>query len=94
VGSFGFLYAAENQDPAKVDPGYHKGIGLRNSLFMLAATNSLGFLCTFLVPETNQISLEDLSGENEDNAKYDAEQVANGNGKSVPAGSIPPHPLT
>lgn len=76
VGSFGFLYAAQSQDPSKVDPGYHKGIGIRNALFLLAGTNALGFACTWLVPETNQISLEDLSGENEDNALHDKDQAA------------------
>jgi PHS family inorganic phosphate transporter-like MFS transporter len=78
VGSFGFLYAAQSQDPSQVDPGYHTGIGIRNTLFLLAGTNALGFLCTFLVPETNQLSLEELSGENDDNAQRDAAQAANG----------------
>lgn len=93
VGTFGFLYAAQNKDPALVDKGYKKGIGLRNALFLLAGTNCLGFLFTFLVPETNQISLEDLSGENEDNAKYDAEQAAIGNSKVGPDGEIPMHKI-
>lgn len=83
VGSFGFLYAAQPKDPTKVEAGYKPGIGLRNSLFLLGGTNALGFLCTFLVPETNQISLEDLSGENEDNAAHDAREAAAANGRPV-----------
>jgi MFS transporter, PHS family, inorganic phosphate transporter len=66
IGSFGFLYAAQNKDPAKADHGYPAGIGVRNSLFVLAACNLLGLLCTFLVPESKGKSLEELSGENED----------------------------
>ena len=65
VGAFGFVYAAESPNPALVDPGYTKGIGTRNALVVLGAINLLGFFCTFLVPETNQKSLEDLSGEND-----------------------------
>ncbi|CAD5183388.1 unnamed protein product [Musa acuminata subsp. malaccensis] len=65
VGSFGFLYLAQNQDPAKTDHGYPAGIGVRNSLFLLAACNFLGLLCTLLVPESKGKSLEEMSGENE-----------------------------
>lgn len=66
VGAFGFLYAQQNQNPALRDPGYPAGIGLRNALLCLGGVNALGFFCTFLVPETNQRSLEDISGENEE----------------------------
>nr|CAD1835798.1 unnamed protein product [Ananas comosus var. bracteatus] len=50
VGAFGFLYAAQNQDKALDDPGYPAGIGVRNSLFVLAGISFLGLLFTFLVP--------------------------------------------
>ncbi|KAG0553611.1 hypothetical protein KC19_12G025300 [Ceratodon purpureus] len=76
IGSFGFLYASSSSHQSEVQPGYTKGIGLRNALFLLCGTNALGFLCTFLVPETNQISLEDLSGENEENERNEAEDRA------------------
>ncbi|GJN20749.1 hypothetical protein PR202_gb08166 [Eleusine coracana subsp. coracana] len=52
IGSFGFLYKG--------------GIGVRNSLFVLAACNMLGFVLTFLVPESKGKSLEEVSGEAED----------------------------
>ncbi|KAL6909332.1 hypothetical protein ACP4OV_001613 [Aristida adscensionis] len=68
IGSFGFLYAAQSQDRAKADHGYPAGIGVRNSLFVLAACNLLGLACTFLVPESKGKSLEELSGENDDDA--------------------------
>ncbi|VAI38669.1 unnamed protein product [Triticum turgidum subsp. durum] len=68
VGSFGFLYLAQNQDPAKVDHGYKAGIGVRNSLFILAACNFLGMGFTFCAPESNGLSLEELSRENEEEA--------------------------
>lgn len=67
VGAFGFLYAAQSPDPTKRDAGYPAGIGVRNSLFVLAACNFLGLLFTFLVPESKGKSLEEMSGENEDN---------------------------
>ncbi|KAK3148688.1 hypothetical protein QOZ80_3AG0207420 [Eleusine coracana subsp. coracana] len=73
IGSFGFLYAAQNQDKAKADHGYPAGIGVRNSLFVLAACNVLGLLFTLLVPESKGKSLEELSGENNDD---DAPAVA------------------
>jgi PHS family inorganic phosphate transporter-like MFS transporter len=75
------LYAAQSPHKSEDDPGYSPGIGLRNALFLLVGTNALGFICTFLVPETNQISLEDLSGENEENARIDAEQTAANNAR-------------
>ncbi|CAL5035431.1 unnamed protein product [Urochloa decumbens] len=66
IGSFGFLYAAQSTDPKKTDAGYPPGIGVRNSLFVLAGCNVVGFFFTFLVPESKGKSLEELSGENED----------------------------
>jgi PHS family inorganic phosphate transporter-like MFS transporter len=63
VGTFGFLYASQSNVPGQQDPGYPNGIGLRSSLLILAAVNTLGFFFTFLVPETKQRSLEDISGE-------------------------------
>ncbi|KAK9280875.1 hypothetical protein L1049_003766 [Liquidambar formosana] len=66
VGAFGFLYLAQNQDKAKADAGYPAGIGVRNSLIVLGFVNLLGLLFTFLVPESKGKSLEEMSGENED----------------------------
>ncbi|KAI3682653.1 hypothetical protein L1987_82773 [Smallanthus sonchifolius] len=66
VGAFGFLYLAQNKDPAKADAGYPAGIGVKNSLIVLGVINLLGTLCTFLVPESNGKSLEEMSGENEE----------------------------
>lgn len=65
IGAFGFLYAAQSPQEGSQDPGYPTGIGVRASLIILGVVNGLGFLFTFLVPETKGISLEDLSGENE-----------------------------
>ncbi|KAK7277544.1 hypothetical protein RJT34_22559 [Clitoria ternatea] len=66
VGAFGFLYLAQNQDRSKADAGYPAGIGVRNSLLVLGVVNILGFLCTFLVPEAKGKSLEEISGEYEE----------------------------
>uniref|UniRef100_A0A2P2K5E5 Uncharacterized protein MANES_13G033400 n=1 Tax=Rhizophora mucronata TaxID=61149 RepID=A0A2P2K5E5_RHIMU len=66
VGSFGFLYLAQNKDKAKADAGYPAGIGVKNSLIVLGVVNLLGMLFTFLVPESKGKSLEEISGENED----------------------------
>ncbi|XP_075650468.1 inorganic phosphate transporter 1-4-like [Castanea sativa] len=66
VGAFGFLYLAQNKDKAKADAGYPAGIGVKNALIVLGVVNFLGMLFTFLVPESNGRSLEDMSRENED----------------------------
>ncbi|XP_020888085.1 probable inorganic phosphate transporter 1-2 [Arabidopsis lyrata subsp. lyrata] len=65
IGAFGFLYAAQSQDKAKVDAGYPPGIGVKNSLIVLGVLNFIGMLFTFLVPEPKGKSLEELSGEAE-----------------------------
>ncbi|KAK1362562.1 Inorganic phosphate transporter [Heracleum sosnowskyi] len=64
VGAFGFLYASQSQDKTKTDKGYPAGIGMKNSLIVLGVINALGMLFTFLVPEPNGKSLEDMSQEN------------------------------
>ncbi|KAH7434138.1 hypothetical protein KP509_06G001800 [Ceratopteris richardii] len=69
IGAFGFLYAAQNSHEGKQDPGYPTGLGVRTSLIILGVINGLGFLFTFLVPETKGRSLEEISGED----RYDAE---------------------
>jgi PHS family inorganic phosphate transporter-like MFS transporter len=66
IGAFGFLYLAQNQDKAKAEAGYPAGIGVKNSLIVLGVVNFLGMLFTFLVPESKGKSLEEMSGENED----------------------------
>ncbi|OWM70075.1 inorganic phosphate transporter 1-4-like [Punica granatum] len=66
IGAFGFLYAAQNQDKSKANAGYPAGIGMRNSLIVLAVINMLGLLCTLLVPEPKGKSLEEISQENEE----------------------------
>ncbi|KAF6154802.1 hypothetical protein GIB67_032414 [Kingdonia uniflora] len=66
VGAFGFLYLAQPKDKTKTDAGYPPGIGVKNSLIALGVINFLGVIFTFLVPESKGRSLEDMSGENED----------------------------
>lgn len=53
VGAFGFLYLSNS-------------VGVKKTLIVLGVVNFLGFLFTFLVPEPNGKSLEELSGEAED----------------------------
>lgn len=74
VGAFGFLYAAQSTHAKQVDKGYPKGIGIRNALILLGVTNALGFFFTFLVPETNGKSLEELSSENDEEQGIEVEQ--------------------
>ncbi|RZC51277.1 hypothetical protein C5167_019696 [Papaver somniferum] len=83
IGAFGFLYAAQNQDPKKTDHGYPAGIGVKNSLIVLGVINFIGMLFTFLVPEPNGKSLEELSGEN-DGDDGENEYPHQGNNTSVP----------
>lgn len=66
VGAFGFLYAAQNKNPNLTDEGYPPGIGVKNSLIMLGFVNLAGIFFTFLVPESKGKSLEELTGECED----------------------------
>ncbi|KAI3700558.1 hypothetical protein L2E82_45191 [Cichorium intybus] len=66
VGAYGFLYASQSTDPKKTDRGYPTGIGIRNSLIVLGVINFLGMVFTFLVPEPNGKSLEEMSGENDE----------------------------
>lgn len=74
VGAFGFLYLAQSKDKTKTEAGYPPGIGVRNSLIVLGVVNFLGMLFTFLVPESKGKSLEEMSGENEDNGIEEVEQ--------------------
>jgi PHS family inorganic phosphate transporter-like MFS transporter len=62
IGAFGFLYASQNKD-ATLSAPYPAGIGLKNSLILLAVSNGLGLFCTFLVPEPNGKSLEEYEGD-------------------------------
>ncbi|KAF7144844.1 hypothetical protein RHSIM_Rhsim04G0183500 [Rhododendron simsii] len=66
VGAFGFLYASESPHVLEDDPGYPKGIGVKYSLIVLGFVSLFGMAFTFLVPEANGKSLEEMSGENED----------------------------
>ncbi|KAF5752386.1 inorganic phosphate transporter 1-3 [Tripterygium wilfordii] len=72
VGAFGFLYAAQSTDSTKTDKDYPTGIGIKNSLLVLGVINFLGMLFTFLVPEPMGKSLEEMSGENEEENGEDA----------------------
>lgn len=53
VGAFGFVYA-------------QTGIGMRNTLITLGVVNFFGMIFTFLVPESKGKSLEEMSGEAEE----------------------------
>lgn len=66
VGAFGFLYAAQGAHTGEPDPGYPRGIGIKDSFLILSCINAAGFVMTFFVPETMGRSLEELSGENEE----------------------------
>ncbi|KAI3909300.1 hypothetical protein MKW98_025942 [Papaver atlanticum] len=84
IGAFGFLYAAQNQDASKTDHGYPPGIGVKNSLIMLGVINFIGMLFTFLVPEPNGRSLEEISGENDGDVEEETKVPQNGNNRSMP----------
>jgi PHS family inorganic phosphate transporter-like MFS transporter len=57
VGAFGFLYASQDQNADIAFP-YPPGIGLQNSLYVLAAVNFAGLLVSFLLPESKGCSLD------------------------------------
>ncbi|XP_004502147.1 inorganic phosphate transporter 1-4-like [Cicer arietinum] len=75
IGAFGFLYASQSKDPKKRDAGYPAGIGMKNTLILLAVVNCLGIFFTFLVPEAKGKSLEEMSGENEEESGDDVAVV-------------------
>ncbi|KAG5554352.1 hypothetical protein RHGRI_012018 [Rhododendron griersonianum] len=74
VGAFGFLYASESDNVSEDDAGYPKGIGVKYSLIVMGFVSLLGMGFTFLVPEANGKSLEEMSGENEDDTIDAAEE--------------------
>ncbi|KAB1219223.1 putative inorganic phosphate transporter 1-5 [Morella rubra] len=65
IGAFGFLYLAESTHIKQTDRGYSRGIGVKNTLLILAGINAFGVLFTFLVPEAKGKSLEEWEGEDE-----------------------------
>jgi PHS family inorganic phosphate transporter-like MFS transporter len=69
VGAFGFLYAAQGKHQHTKEKGYPNGIGIKNAFLLLSLINLAGFFCTFLLPETKGKSLEDLSGENDEDQR-------------------------
>ncbi|KAJ4777639.1 phosphate transporter 1 [Rhynchospora pubera] len=78
IGAFGFLYASQGKSPDKRDAGYPAGIGVKNSLFVLAGCNLLGFFFTFLVPEAKGKSLEEISGDNIEEEEEEEEEEEKG----------------
>ena len=57
--------------PAPASGCINYGIGIQGSLGILAGTNFLGMLFTFLVPETNGKTLEQLNGEQDEDQVVD-----------------------
>ncbi|KAL6989900.1 Inorganic phosphate transporter 1-4 [Sarracenia purpurea var. burkii] len=78
VGTVGFWYAYQSRDKTKTDR-------VRYSLIVLGCVNFLGILFTFLVPEAKGKSLEEMSGENEDDyGESAAVDPPTGNNRTVP----------
>ncbi|KAF8409887.1 hypothetical protein HHK36_002405 [Tetracentron sinense] len=68
IGSVGFLWASQSTQKTEVETGYHKGIGMTNSLVILGGICVLGMVLTFFfTPETNGRSLEENENEEETN---------------------------
>ncbi|KAI3899591.1 hypothetical protein MKW98_008379 [Papaver atlanticum] len=84
IGAFGFLYAAQDQDRTKTAHGYPPGVGVKNSLIMLGVINFIGMMFTFLVPEPNGRSLEEISGENDAYMDEVIHKPQQGNNRSMP----------
>jgi len=82
VGAFGFLYAAQSTHAKETDPGYPTGIGIKNALLFLAVICALGFFFTFLTPETKGRSLEEITGENDDEQDEGRELQSGGFGSN------------
>jgi PHS family inorganic phosphate transporter-like MFS transporter len=68
VGTFGFLYASQDSHASRDGVGYPPGIGYKYSFLVLAICATIGCVVSILfTPETKGRSLEDLSGEDEEN---------------------------
>ena len=68
IGAFGFLYASKDPSNPSDRAAYGNiGIGIRNSLFVLTGVNFAGMVFTLMVPEPKGASLEENSGELEEN---------------------------
>lgn len=78
VGSFGFLYASQDETHGlKPGTGYNAGIGYGKSFILLGVCAVVGFVVTVVcIPETKGKSLEHLSGENDDEAAAAAAAAA------------------
>uniref|UniRef100_A0A2P2LZ65 Inorganic phosphate transporter 1-11-like n=1 Tax=Rhizophora mucronata TaxID=61149 RepID=A0A2P2LZ65_RHIMU len=63
VGTFVVQTSTSNYEDDTGDRTEHPGDRTKHSLMVLAFTNMLGFCCTFLVTETKELSLEEISGE-------------------------------
>lgn len=72
IGSVGFLWASQSSRESKVERGYHRGIGMMNSLLVLGGVCVVGAVFTYLyTPETMGRSLEE-------NERKEAEEGRNG----------------
>ena len=67
LGGFGVISDTWSSQPlpTPIAQYFPYGVGLQASLGILAGTNFLGMLFTFVLPETNGKTLEELSGETE-----------------------------
>ncbi|CAN6164115.1 unnamed protein product [Urochloa humidicola] len=64
VGAVGFLWASQDRDRSKVTAGYEPGIGMMNTLIVLAGICLLGLAVTYVfTPETMGRSLEENESE-------------------------------
>ncbi|KAI3899578.1 hypothetical protein MKW98_008366 [Papaver atlanticum] len=62
---------------------YPSGVGVKNSFIMLGVINFIGMLFTFLVPEPNGRSLEEISGENDEYVEEVIHKPQQGNNRSM-----------
>ncbi|KAK7244034.1 hypothetical protein RIF29_38852 [Crotalaria pallida] len=60
-----------------IDNAANKTNRTKNAIMALAVVNLLGFICTFLVPETRGRSLEEISGEDKELHNVTIEDKAN-----------------
>ncbi|CAI8585769.1 unnamed protein product [Vicia faba] len=59
-----------------IDNAHDKTKGIKQAIMALSFVNLLGFLCTFLVPETQGRSLEEISGEEKEMQENNAAEEA------------------
>ncbi|MQL69630.1 hypothetical protein Taro_001934 [Colocasia esculenta] len=92
IGSVGFLWASQSSNENKVEHGYHRGIGMMNSLLMLAVVCVVGAVFSYVyTPETMGRSLEDNERDAAEERRDGAAELGSNLSDASPRSTAPLH---